>query len=54
MRVQGEPTQHGKPHAVGWREAQLEAREGQARLHGVAERPVLVRKPGNAGRAKGP
>jgi hypothetical protein len=34
MRVQGEPTPHGKPHAVGWREAQLEAREGQARRYG--------------------
>jgi hypothetical protein len=54
MRVRGKLTQHGKPHAVGQREAQLDAREGQARLQGVAERPVLVRKPGNAGGAKGP
>jgi len=46
MRVQGEPAQHGKPHTVGWREAQLDAREGQARRYGVAERPVVVRKPG--------
>src|SRR5687767_7191402 len=54
MRAQGRLTQHGKPYAVGRRDTQLEAREGQARLHRVAERPVLVRKPGNAGRAKGP
>ena len=33
MRVQGEPTQHGKPHTVGEREAQLDAREGQAHMH---------------------
>ena len=46
--------QHGKPHAVGAREAQLDAREGQARRCGVAERPVVVLKPGNAGGAKGP
>jgi hypothetical protein len=39
---------------VGQREAQLDAREGQARLHEVAERPAVVRKPGNAGGAKGP
>ena len=54
MRVQGELTQHGKPQAVGTREAQLDAREGQARRCGVAERPVGVLKPGNAGGAKGP
>ena len=35
MRVQGELTQHGKPHTVGQREAHLDAREGQARLHRV-------------------
>jgi hypothetical protein len=39
---------------VGQREAQLDAREGQAGLYEVAERPVIVRKPGNAGGAKGP
>jgi hypothetical protein len=54
MRVQGEPKQHGKPYTVGKREAQLDTREGQVRLYEVAERPVLVRKPGNAGGAKGP
>ncbi len=39
---------------VDERDVQLDAREGQARLHGVAERPVVVLKPGNAGGAKGP
>jgi hypothetical protein len=46
--------QHAKPYTVGGRDAQLDAREGQARLYRVAERPVLVRIPGNAGGAKGP
>ncbi len=35
-------------------DSQLESREGQARPGGVAERPVVVRTPGNSGRAKGP
>ena len=33
---------------------QLEAREGQAGRPGVAERFVVLRKPGNAGGGKGP
>ena len=33
---------------------QPETREGKTGLHGMAERPVLPRKPGNAGGAKGP
>jgi hypothetical protein len=33
---------------------QPDAREGQAGLREVAERPVVVTKPGNAGGAKGP
>jgi hypothetical protein len=33
---------------------QLDAREGQAGLREVAERSVVVVKPGNAGGAKGP
>lgn len=37
------------------RDLQLDSREGQARpFFGVAERPVVVRKPGNSGGAKGP
>ena len=33
---------------------QPEAREGKSGLHGMAERPVLARKPDNAGGGKGP
>ena len=33
---------------------QLAAREGQAGPYGVAERPVVPEKPGNAGGGKGP
>ncbi len=36
------------------RDAQPDSREGQAGPTGVAERPVVVMKPGNAGGAKGP
>src|SRR5512135_438308 len=41
MPGNGDPTQHGKPQAVGARDPQPEAREGQAGLPGVADRPVL-------------
>ena len=33
---------------------QLDAREGQAGLPGVSERPIVLLKPGNAGGGKGP
>lgn len=36
------------------RDHQPDAREGQAGPYGVADRPVVVTKPGNAGGAKGP
>ena len=36
------------------RDEQPDAREGQAGRAGVAERPVLPLKPGNAGGGKGP
>ena len=49
----GRRTQHGKPHGVVW-EDQPDAREGQAGRCGVAERPVLLKKPGNTGGGKGP
>lgn len=39
---------------VAARDRQLESREGQAGPCGVAERLVVVMKPGNAGGAKGP
>src|SRR6478752_8863734 len=54
MPADGDPTQHGKPRAVGVRDSQPDAREGQAGPPGVADRPVVPRTPGNAGRGKGP
>src|SRR4051795_4749783 len=54
MPAHGDPTQHGKPRAVGVRDSQPDAREGQAGPPGVADRPVVPRTPGNAGRGKGP
>ena len=36
------------------RDDQPDAREGQAGCPGVAERPVILMKPGNAGGGKGP
>ena len=51
--TQGKRAQHGKPHGVV-RDDQPAAREGEAGRDGVAERPVLLRKPGNAGGGKGP
>src|ERR1700716_212491 len=44
---------HGKPQCV-IRDDQPDAREGQAGRTGVAERPVVPMKPGNAGGGKGP
>jgi hypothetical protein len=46
--------QHGKPHGVVEREDQPEAGDGQAGRNGVAERLVVLRKPGNAGGGKEP
>src|SRR5207245_9364253 len=46
-------TQDGKPQCV-IRDDQPDAREGQAGRTGVAERPVVPLKPGNAGGGKGP
>ena len=51
--IQGGPPQHGKPQAAVWGH-QPAAREGQAVPLGVAERPVVPEKPGNAGGGKGP
>src|SRR4249920_3173196 len=51
--TRGKRTQHGKPQGVV-RDDQPDAREGQARRPGVAERFVVPRKPGNAGGGKGP
>ena len=46
-------TQHGKPFCVAG-DGQPDTREGQAGRIGVAERPVVPGKPGNAGGGKGP
>src|SRR5271168_1675533 len=51
--TQGKRTQHGKPQCV-IRDDQPDAREGQAGRTGVAERPAVPMKPGNAGGGKGP
>jgi hypothetical protein len=51
--TQGKRTQHGKPHHV-LRDEQPDAREGWDGRGGVAERPVVPGKPGNAGGGKGP
>ena len=51
--TQGKRAQHGKPLGV-IRDGQPDAREGQAGRLGVAERPVVPLKPGNAGGGKGP
>ena len=48
-----ERAQHGKPLGVAG-DGQLDAREGQARRPGVAERSVLLMKLGNASGGKGP
>jgi hypothetical protein len=50
----GDRKQHGKPQAVRARDPQPDAREGQAGLPGVAERPVVPSKPGSSGGGKGP
>ena len=51
--TQGKRTQHGKPHGV-IRDDQPDARERWSRRLGVAERLVLLLKPGNAGGGKEP
>ena len=40
--------------AVAARDRQPDSGDGQAGPYGVAERPVVASKPGNAGGAKGP
>ena len=52
--TQGRRTQHGKPDSVVGRDDQPETGDGQKGRYRVAERPVLPRKPGNAGGGKGP
>ena len=51
--TQGKRAQHGKPlNVVG--DDQPDAGDGQAGHFGVADRPVVPTKPGNAGGGKGP
>ena len=52
--TQGKRTQHGKPDSVVGGDDQPEAGDGQRGRDRVAERPVLLTKPGNAGGGKGP
>ena len=52
--TQGKRRQHGKPDSVVGRDDQLRAGDGRTGRYGVAERPVLLRRPGNAGGGKGP
>jgi hypothetical protein len=52
--TQGKRTQQGKPDSVVGRGDQPEAGDGQRGRYGVAERPVVPGKPGNAGGGKGP
>ena len=52
-RTQGKRTQHGKPLGVVG-DDQPDSGDGQAGRPGVAERPVVPLKPGNAGGGKGP
>ena len=47
-------TREARETPAGGGEHQRDAREGQARLVGVAERFVVASMPGNAGGAKGP
>ncbi len=54
MYTRGERAQHGKPDSVVGRDDQPETGDGWAGRYGVAERPVLLRRPGNAGGGKGP
>ena len=54
MSARGNDTEHGKPRRCRCVIGNEDSREGQARPCGVAERPVVATKPGNAGGAKGP
>jgi hypothetical protein len=54
MYTRGERAQHGKPVSVVGRDDQLRTGDGWRGRYGVVERPVLLRRPGNAGGGKGP
>jgi len=52
MRAKGVVGQPGK--SAWMAKSRLATREGQARSRWMADRPVVAKKPGNAGGAKGP
>ena len=52
--TQGKRTQHGKPDSVVGHGNQPEAGDRQRGSYGVAQRPVILRKSGNAGGGKEP
>ena len=52
--VQDQRAQHGKPDSVVGGDDQPGTGDGWTGRYGVAERPVLLRRPGNAGGGKGP
>ncbi len=52
--TQGKRAQHGKPLGVVGRDDQPKSGDGQKGRSGVAERFVVLMKPGNAGGGKGP
>jgi hypothetical protein len=54
MPGRGDRPESGKPYMVAARDRQPDSGDGQAGPGRVADRFVVARKPGNAGRAKGP
>jgi len=52
--TQGKRTQHGKPDGVVGCDDQPEVGDNQKGRYGVAERPVVLKRSGNAGGGKGP
>ena len=52
--TQGKRTQHGKPDGVVGCDDQPEVGDNQKGRYGVAERPVVLMRSGNAGGGKGP
>ena len=54
MPRRGDRPENGKPYAVAARDRQLDSGDGQAGPGRVADRLVVVLKPGNAGGVKEP
>ena len=53
MPAQGNRPKHGKSPTVAARDHQPDLREEQTGLSGMTERPIVVRKPGNAALSEG-